>query len=74
MADCLRVARTSVDKAKPLSLVHDPVRGGATLAFIKQHECPRELEDAIFGGRDVIEFLRIKVRRPQLSPKRRMLN
>ena len=59
-ADCLREAHTAVHKTKPLVLVHDPVRGGATLELIKQDECPGELK-CIFTGRRVIEWHRIKV-------------
>ena len=58
--NCLREACASVAKAKPLSLVYDPVRGGATLQTIKEEECPDELKP-IFDGRKVIEWHRIKV-------------
>ena len=59
-ADCLREAKSAVDKAKPLVLVYDPVRGGAPLEVIKQDECPGELQ-GIFEDRKVIEWHRIKV-------------
>ena len=52
-----------MEKAKPLSLVHDPVRGGATLQFIKDEEVPHELL-GIFHGREVIEWHRMKVLHP----------
>ena len=58
--NCLREARTAVVKAKPLALVHDPVRGGATLEAIKEEECPPELQ-GIFKDRKIIEWHRIKV-------------
>ena len=57
--NCLREARTAVEKAKPLTLMHDPVRGGATLEFIQQEECPVELL-GLFEGRKIIEWHRIK--------------
>ena len=34
--NCLREARTAAEKAKPLTLMYDPVRGGATLEVILQ--------------------------------------
>ena len=52
--------KAAVTKAKPLSLVFDPVRGGAPLETIREVECPAELRD-IFNGRSVIEWHRIKV-------------
>ena len=58
--NCLREARCAVAEAKPLALVHDPVRGGAALDFIRDEECPDELRSAVFDGRDVIEWHRIK--------------
>jgi len=58
--NCLREARCTVAKQKPITLVHDPVRGGAKLDFIRDEECPDELRGAIFDGRDVIEWHRIK--------------
>ena len=69
--NCLREARAAVAKAKPLSLVYDPVRGGATLQTIQEKECPEELQ-TIFDGRKVIEWHRIKVpcaNTPQLPRK-----
>jgi hypothetical protein len=57
--NCLREVRTAIDKAKPLVLVHDPVRGGATLADIMKDECPPEMQ-SIFQGLKVIEWHRIK--------------
>ena len=67
--NCLREVRTAFEKGKPLALVHDPVRGGATLEFIKGKECPAELL-GIFDGRNVIEWHRIKVPNAQASPRR----
>ena len=52
--NCLREARTAVAKAKPLALVHDPVRGGATLETIKANECPLELQ-GIFKDNKIID-------------------
>ena len=59
--NCLREARCTVDKKKPIALVHDPVRGGATLDFIRDEECPDELRGPVFGHgrRPVIEWHRI---------------
>ena len=65
--NCLREARTAVQKTKPLALVHDPVRGGATLEAIKEDECPVELQ-GIFNDRKVIEWHRIKVANTAASP------
>lgn len=59
--------RYTVDAGKPLVLVHDPVRGGATLEFIKAEECPSDLHDGAFlrpglsEERDVVTWHRIKV-------------
>ena len=73
--NCLREARYTIDTGKPLVLVHDPFRGGATLEFIKAEECPSDLLDGIFllpgsnKEREVITWHRIKVlaRPPALS-------
>ena len=71
----MREARCTIRKNKPIALVHDPVRGGGTLDFIKQHECPDGLRSAIFDGRDVIEWHRIKVRAElRLVPRRPLDN
>ena len=64
--NCLREARAAVAKSKPLSLVYDPVRGGAQLKTIREEECPAELQGMIFDGRNVIEWHRIKVPTPAL--------
>ena len=66
--NCLREARTAVAKAKPLALVHDPVRGGATLETIKANECPLELQ-GIFKDHKIIEWHRIKVPTPKPTPR-----
>ena len=58
--NCLREARCSVAKKKPLVLVHDAVRGGEKLSVIRDQECPDELRHAVFEGREVIEWHRIK--------------
>ena len=55
-------------KAKPLALVHDPVRGGATLETIKANECPLELQ-GIFKDHKIIEWHRIKVPTPKPTPR-----
>ena len=72
--NCLREARYTIDTGKPLVLVHDPFRGGATLEFIKAEECPSDLLDGIFllpgsnKEREVITWHRIKVlARPPLA-------
>ena len=41
-------------------LVHDNVRGGATLDVIENEECPEDLRDAIFRDRRIIEWHRSK--------------
>ena len=46
---------------KPLSLVHDPVRGGAPLQLMIDEECPVEMRGHVFDERPVITFHRIKV-------------
>ena len=56
--NCLREARFTQNKQKPLALVFDPVRGGASLESIKQEECPEEMRAAIFDGRTIIEWHR----------------
>ena len=58
--NCLRETCSTVAKAKPIALMYDSVRGGATLEAIKQEECPAEFR-SIFDGRRVIEWHRIKV-------------
>ena len=58
--NCLREAKCSIEKRKPIALVHDPVKGGAKLDFIPDEECPDEMRGAIFDERDVIEWHRIK--------------
>ena len=58
--NCLREVRCAVTKGKPLSLVHDPVRGGASLEAIEA-ECPIEMRGDMFSPhRPVITFHRIK--------------
>ena len=56
-----------MQKSKPLALVHDPVRGGAPLEFIRDEECPNdELRRGVFVNQatgephDVIVWHRIK--------------
>jgi hypothetical protein len=57
--NCIREAQCTVAKAKPITLVHDPVRGGGSVEFIKNEECNAELR-GIFEGRDIIVWHRIK--------------
>ena len=45
--------------AKKLVLVHDPVRGGASIDYIKEEECPDDLQ-IIFHKRAIITWHRIK--------------
>ena len=42
--NCLREVKHAVEKSKMLALVHDPVRGGATLESIKNDECEEGLQ------------------------------
>ena len=55
-----------MEKSKPLALVHDPVRGGAPLDFIRDEECPAEMKRGVFVSQatdephDVIVWHRIK--------------
>ncbi len=37
--NCLREARSTVAKKKPIALVYDPVRGGEKLDVIMRDEC-----------------------------------
>ena len=59
-SDCLREVNCTVAKAKPIVLVHDNVRGGATLDFIRNEECPEELRDPIFRNRRIIGWHRAR--------------
>ena len=59
-ANCLREVRCALSNDKPLSRVHDPVRGGASLEAIKA-ECPAEMRGSLFSrDHPVIIFHRIK--------------
>ena len=59
--NCLREAVAAVEKAKPITLVHDPTKGGASREAIERDECPNELRPKVFvGGREVIEWHRVK--------------
>ena len=59
--NCLREARCTVAKQKPIALMHDPVRGGEKLDVIMAQECPDDLRPDVFtAGRGVIEWHRIK--------------
>ena len=69
--NCLREARTATEKAKPLALVYDPLRGGATLETIKEDECPLELK-GVFKDRKIIEWHRIKVPTPKPTPRNQL--
>ena len=69
-ADCLREIRKADQLKKKIVLMHDPVRGGATVEYIKKEECPKDLL-RIFKRRDIIIWHRIKVRlRPPTSSPR----
>ena len=62
--NCLREARCTLEKAKPLALMHDAaayLKTFTPLATILDEECPDDLRDAVFGGRQVIEWYRIHV-------------
>ena len=65
-ANCLREADCTVAQNKHVALMHDPVKGGATLDFIKENECPERLLKPIFtrpdgaAPRKVITWHRIK--------------
>ena len=64
--NCLREADCTVAKEKHIALMHDPVKGGAPLEVIKEHECPEHLLGPIFmcpdgvTARPVITWHRIK--------------
>ena len=62
--NCLREVKGTLKMKKPLSLVHDPVRGGAPLKTIMDDECPPEYFTDVFKDfgkdRNVIIFHRIK--------------
>ena len=57
--NCLREIAACTSFNKPMCLMFDPVRGGATLHEIEA-ECSDELRRTIFGGREVIIWHRIK--------------
>ena len=63
-ADCLREAKCTVKKRKPIVLVHDSASYLSTfmpLEKIRDEECPDDLRGEIFlVGRDVIEWHRIQ--------------
>ena len=52
--------RAAVASSKPLALVHDPAKAGATLASIRDEECPVELRSDVFRNQTVIEWHRVK--------------
>ena len=64
--NCLREADCTVAQNKHITLMHDPVKGGATLDFIKENECPERLLKPIFNCSDrvtprkVVTWHRIK--------------
>ena len=63
--NCMREVRATIEKQKPISLMHDPVRGGGSLEVIKEEAasstlCSSELLAQVFDGRDVIIWHRIK--------------
>ena len=57
--NCLREVRATLEKQKPFCLVHDPDKGGAPLATIRDEECPSDMRGSIFDGRPVIQWHRI---------------
>ena len=57
--NCLREVRCASSKTKPLSLMHDPVRGGATLKGCIE-ECPVEVRGYVFDDRPVITYHRAR--------------
>lgn len=57
--NCLREVDASVSQDKPICLMFDPVRGGASLPDLKA-ECRDELRRTVFDGREVIVWHRIK--------------
>ena len=60
--NCLREARYTVDKGKPIALSHDSAAYLSTympLETIRDTECPDELRPPIFDGRKVIPWHRI---------------
>ena len=62
-ANCLREVRCATSLQKPLALVHDAATYLASfmpLATIRDKECPDDLRATVFGGREVITWLRIK--------------
>ena len=58
--NCLREVRACEEEDKPLILVREMAtkKGGALMEDMKE-ECPEDLRDAVFGGRDVIPWLRL---------------
>ena len=64
--NCLREVDCTVANDKHIALMHDPVKGGAPLEVIKEHECPEHLLGPIFmcpdgvTARPVITWHRIK--------------
>ena len=61
LTQCLREVRCAVSKNKFITLVHDPVRGGASVDDIKKEECPADLLSHVFESRQIILWQRIKV-------------
>jgi len=60
-ANCKRELRQSLGEDKPLCLVHerDFNHGGAPFDVLRE-DCPEELREALFDGRDVIGWYRIQ--------------
>ena len=63
---CLREARYALAKEKRLALAHDPVRGGASVDYIKEEECPAEMLSGVFTKKKVL-MERGLSRREQIS-------
>ena len=61
---CLREARCTVEQQKPIALAHDSavyLKSYMPFETIRDNECPNDLRGAIFYGREVVAWHRIKV-------------
>ena len=57
--NCLREVRETLKKAKPVTLMFDPEKGGAPLEVIRDEECPADLRGPVFDGRALVKWYRI---------------
>ena len=65
---CLREARCTVEQQKPIALAHDSavyLKSYMPFETIRDNECPNDLRGAIFYGREVVAWHRIKVHAEQ---------